>query len=255
ALESAITPRTRAILPVHLFGQPAEMEAILAIAEARSLPILEDAAQALGASTARGPVGTLGALGAFSFFPSKNLGGFGDGGLVTTTDPELAERVRVLRAHGAKPKYHHARIGGNFRLDALQAAILAAKLPSLDGWAAQRRQNADRYDRRFAEAALEERLLTPLRRSEGHVYNQYVIRTDRRDALQAHLRAEGIATAIYYPVPLHLQGCYAELGYREGSFPEAERAAQQSLALPIFPELGDARLDRIAETVIDFLRA
>lgn len=248
----AITPRTKAIVPVHLFGQSADVAAL----RAHGLPIVEDAAQALGARSEEGRVGTLGALGCFSFFPSKNLGCFGDGGLVTTDDAELAEKVRVLRAHGSKPKYFHAMVGGNFRLDALQAAILRVKLPLLDGWHERRRRNAELYDRLFSEAGLSSTSLrTPKRAHDGHVYNQYVIRTDRRDALQAHLTRAGIATAIYYPLPLHLQGCFSELGYRRGELPVSERAAEEVLALPVYPELSAAALRSVAETVIGFLRA
>lgn len=250
---AAIGPKTKAIVPVHLFGQTCDMRALRAVAG--ELPLVEDAAQALGAASDEGKAGALGALGCFSFFPSKNLGCFGDGGLVTTNDAALAERVRVLRAHGAKPKYFHALIGGNFRLDALQAALLRVKLPHLDAWHDARRRNAARYDAAFAAAGLPaERLTPPLRVYEGHVYNQYVIRTDRRDALLAHLGERDIGCAIYYPLPLHLQGCFASLGYREGDLPVSERAAHEVLALPVYPELGDAGVDHVAETVVDFLR-
>jgi dTDP-4-amino-4,6-dideoxygalactose transaminase len=254
-IEAAIGPRTRALMPVHLFGQPCAPEAIRAVAARRGLPIIEDAAQAIGAASSIGPVGALGAAGCFSFFPSKNLGAFGDAGLVTTEDAAFAERLRVLRAHGAKPRYHHAEIGGNFRLDALQAAILRVKLPRLAAWTAARRANAARYSALFAEAALSPDRLTPPREIEaGHVWNHYVIRTKRRDALRAHLSKQGIATEIYYPVPLSLQACFAALGYKEGSMPEAERASREALALPIFPELGEARLRRVAREVVAFLR-
>lgn len=248
-----VGPRTRAILPVHLFGQACDLRGLQAAAG--DIPIVEDAAQALGAGGAPGRVGAVGAFGCFSFFPSKNLGGFGDGGLVTTMDDELAERARVLRVHGAKPKYFHARIGGNFRLDALQAALLRVKLPHLDRWHAQRRANAARYTEIFRAAGLPEvRLMPPASVNERHVYNQYVIRTDRRDALAAHLADQGIASAIYYPKPLHLQECFSSLGYRAGDFPEAERACDEVLALPVYPELGEHQVVRIAETVIEFLR-
>lgn len=248
-----IGPRTKAILPVHLFGQTCDMRALREVAG--SVPIIEDAAQALGASGDAGPAGTVGAFGCFSFFPSKNLGGFGDGGLVTTMDDELAERARVLRVHGAKPKYFHAFIGGNFRLDALQAALLRVKLPHLEGWHARRRDNAARYTQLFTAAGLPPaRLTPPTAVHERHVYNQYVIRTDRRDALAAHLAEAGVATAIYYPKPLHLQQCFASLGYRAGDLPNAERACAEVLALPVYPELGEERVQRIAELVIEFLR-
>ncbi|MDH4281154.1 MAG: DegT/DnrJ/EryC1/StrS family aminotransferase [Myxococcales bacterium] len=251
---AAVTTRTRAIMPVHLFGQACDMEELSRIARRDELPIIEDAAQAIGTKSPLGPVGGLGAYGCFSFFPSKNLGGFGDGGLVTTRDPALANKARVMRAHGSEPKYYHSVIGGNFRIDALQAALLRVKLPELEGWTARRRENAARYDAAFNAAALDEGLLrTPARRFEGHVYNQYVIRTSRRDELQAHLGAERIATAIYYPVPLHRQECFAHLGYAEGSLPESEKASREVLALPIFAGLGEARQRRIIDTVIAFL--
>ncbi len=249
----SIGPHTKAILPVHLFGQACDMRALREVAG--DVPIVEDAAQALGASGDAGPAGVVGAFGCFSFFPSKNLGGFGDGGLVTTMDDELAERARVLRVHGAKPKYFHARIGGNFRLDALQAALLRVKLPHLEDWHVRRRANAARYTDIFAAADLPpERLTSPTAIQERHVYNQYVIRTDRRDALAAHLAQAGIATAIYYPKPLHLQHCFSHLGYSVGDLPVAERACAEVLALPVYPELGEDRVQRIAETVIGFLR-
>jgi dTDP-4-amino-4,6-dideoxygalactose transaminase/acetyltransferase-like isoleucine patch superfamily enzyme len=255
---AAITPRTKAILPVHLFGQPCDVRPLQELACARGLPIVEDAAQAIGATTAHGPVGKLGAIGCFSFFPSKNLGAFGDGGLCTTEDPDLAERLRVLRAHGGKPKYHHATIGGNFRLDALQAAILSVKLPHLRTWAQGRAQNAARYTALFAEAkrrhGLDDATLgLPVAREPGHVWNQYVIRTARRDALRKHLTERRIGTEIYYPVPLHRQACFADLGYAEGSLPEAEGAAREVLALPIFPELGEDRLQAVVQAVVSFL--
>lgn len=252
---AAVTPRTRAVMPVHLFGQSCDMESMTAVASQRGLAIIEDAAQAIGTKSPLGPVGGLGEYGCFSFFPSKNLGGFGDGGLVTTEDPVLADKARVMRAHGSKPKYYHAVIGGNFRIDALQAALLRVKLPELEAWTARRRENAERYDAAFSAFGLDEDLLAPPpRRFEGHIYNQYVIRTSRRDALQAHLRDAQIATAIYYPVPLHRQECFASLGYGEGSLPVSERASREVLALPIFAGLGESRQNRIIDTVVSFLR-
>ncbi|HSN81323.1 MAG TPA: DegT/DnrJ/EryC1/StrS family aminotransferase [Polyangiales bacterium] len=254
-VRAAITPRTRALLPVHLFGQPCDMQTLSQIATKHDLAIIEDAAQAIGADSPMGPVGSLGSFGCFSFFPSKNLGAFGDAGLVTTRHAASAEDARVLRAHGGKPKYFHAVVGGNFRIDALQAALLRVKLPELRTWTDLRRENAARYDAAFASAGLDETLLSPpFRRFEGHVYNQYVIRTSRRDALQAHLEASGIGTAIYYPVPLHRQRCFEHLGYAEGSLPVSERASRESLALPIFPGLGKTRQDRVIRTIIQFLR-
>jgi len=252
--EASVTERTKAILPVHLFGQACDMAALQQLAGKHDLPLIEDAAQAIGTKSALGPVGGLGAYGCFSFFPSKNLGGFGDGGLVTTNDPDLADKARVIRAHGSKPKYYHSVIGGNFRIDALQAALLRVKLPALEEWTSLRRQNADRYDAAFAAAGLDQSVLTaPVRRFEGHIYNQYVIRTSQRDALQAHLNERKIATAIYYPVPLHRQECFAHLCYGAGSLPVSEKASKEVLALPIFAGLGETRQDRIIDAVIRFL--
>lgn len=252
-VEAALTERTRAIVPVHLFGQPCDMVELGRIASQHALPLIEDAAQALGATTQAGAVGSLGTFGCFSFFPSKNLGGFGDGGLVTTRDPELFECARVLRGHGAKPKYFHARIGGNFRLDALMAALLRVKLPQLESYAEGRRRNAERYDALFAESSLGERLVTPPRVQAGHVYNQYVIRATDRDGLAAHLKERGVASAIYYPRALHQQACFASLGYAEGAFPVAERACEEVLALPVYGELEPAQIERVASEVIAFL--
>lgn len=255
-IEAAVTERTKGILPVHLFGQPYDVAAVNEVADAKGLRIIEDAAQAIGARSASGSVGGLGAYGCFSFFPSKNLGAFGDGGLVTTTDADLADKARVMRLHGAQPKYFHALVGGNFRLDAIQAAILRVKLPHLDSWTEGRRKNAERYDQLFADADLSpEQLTTPKRVEQGHIYNQYVIRTGRRDELKAHLGEKGIASMIYYPRPLHLQECFADLGYTKGDMPAAERACGEVLALPIFPELGEERLRRVVETIVGFLRS
>jgi len=254
-VEAALTDRTKAILPVHLFGQVCEMGALQKIACDRNLPIVEDAAQAIGATSPWGPAGRLGLIGSFSFFPTKNLGALGDGGIVTTMDDELADKLRRLRVHGAKPKYFHAMVGGNFRLDALQAAVLNVKLPHLERWTAARRRNADRYDAMFAEAALPgARLRAPRRVVEGHVYNQYTIRTDRRDALRAHLAERKIGTEIYYPKPLHLQECFVHLGYARGALPEAEGAAEQVLSLPIYPELTEAQQRVVVDAVVGFLR-
>jgi dTDP-4-amino-4,6-dideoxygalactose transaminase len=252
---AAITRRTRALLPVHLFGQACDMERLSAIAHRHRLPIIEDAAQAIGATSPMGAVGTLGSYGCFSFFPSKNLGAFGDAGLLTTQDPDLADKARIVRAHGSQPKYHHAVIGGNFRIDALQAALLRVKLPELQRWTGARRANAERYDAAFSSSSLDEALLRlPHRHFEGHVYNQYVICTPRRDELRAHLDAAGIETVIYYPVPLHRQRCFAHLGYRPGSFPVSEQVSRESLALPIFAGLGKERQERVIDTIVRFLR-
>ncbi len=253
-IEASVTERTKAILPVHLFGQACDMEALTELAAKHQLRLIEDAAQAIGTKSPIGPVGGLGAYGCFSFFPSKNLGGFGDAGLITTNDAELADKARVIRAHGSKPKYYHSVVGGNFRIDALQAALLRVKLPALEEWTSIRRQNADRYDAAFTVAGLDSSVLTtPRRRFEGHIYNQYVIRTSRRDALQAHLAEQKIATAIYYPVPLHRQECFAHLGYEAGSLPVSENASREVLALPIFAGLGEERQARIIDAVIRFL--
>jgi dTDP-4-amino-4,6-dideoxygalactose transaminase len=251
----AIGSKTKAILPVHLFGQPCDPRGLIALWREFEIPIIEDAAQAIGAVSECGPIGGIGAIGCFSFFPSKNLGAFGDAGLCTTRDEALAHTMRRLRSHGAEPKYFHQLIGGNFRLDALQAAVLRVKLPHLNAWTEERRVNAANYDRLFREAQLPPAVLeTPARIELGHIYNQYVIRTPHRDALKEHLRDRNIGSEIYYPRPLHLQECFAYLGYTAGDFPEAEKAARETLALPIFPELGKERLERVANTVIEFLR-
>jgi len=236
-LERAITPRTRAIIPVHLFGQCAEMDAILEVARRHRLPVVEDAAQAIGAEYHGRRAGTMGEVGCFSFFPSKNLGGAGDGGLLTTEDDGLAGRLRVLRVHGGQPKYHHRVVGINSRLDALQAAVLGVKLRHLDAWTEGRRRNAARYDALFAAAAIDG-VVTPVARPGlRHIYNQYTIRCARRDELLGRLTQAGVGAEIYYPVPLHLQECFADLGYRPGELPASERAAGESLSLPIYPEL------------------
>ena len=233
-VEAAVTRKTKAIIPVHLYGQCAEMGAILDIARRHDLRVIEDAAQAIGAKYKGEKVGSMGDLGCLSFFPSKNLGGFGDGGMVTINDADLAEKIRTLRAHGANPKYHHSLIGCNSRLDALQAAILSAKRKHLDEWHQERQKNAANYNQLFEGTSV----VTPYAEPHNeHVYNQYVIRVNRRDELMATLKQQGIGTAIYYPIPLHLQECYIDLGYREGDFPESEKAAKESLALPIYPEL------------------
>ncbi|HEY4117525.1 MAG TPA: aminotransferase class I/II-fold pyridoxal phosphate-dependent enzyme [Byssovorax sp.] len=249
-----IGPRTKAILGVHLFGRPFADE-VLAAAERRAVPVVEDAAQAIGARGARGPVGALGALACFSFFPTKNLGALGDAGLVTTDRPELAARAVALRSHGAAQRHVHTELGGNFRLDALQAALLGVKLCGLDARTAARRDNAARYAAAFARAQIPPELLsTPDAREPGHVWNQYVVRTPRRDALRAHLAERGVAAEVYYPTPLHLQPAFAALGHRRGDFPEAERAAAESLALPVFPTLGAARQARVVDVIVAYLR-
>jgi dTDP-4-amino-4,6-dideoxygalactose transaminase len=246
--------RIRALMPVHLYGQSADMDSLMRIARRHDLRVIEDAAQAIGTENASGTrVGSIGDVGCFSFFPSKNLGAFGDAGLCTTNDPELAERMRVLRVHGGKPKYFHALIGGNFRIDELQAAILRVKLKHLDAWTAARQRNAAYYSAAFEKAGLAPRVRTPHLAARGrHIFNQYVIRAERRDALRADLTERGIGTEIYYPVPLHLQQCFAYLGYARGDFPESERAADETLALPIYPELSEAQLAAVVAGVAEF---
>jgi len=254
-IADAITPRTKAIMPVHLFGASADMDEISAIADRAGVPVIEDAAQAIGATYKSRPVGGIGALGCFSFFPSKNLGAFGDAGLLTTNDDTLAERARLLRTHGMQPKYYHHLIGGNFRMDALQAAVLRVKAPHLDRWTEGRRRNAERYRVLFRDAGVSSAIALPhdpvYRR---HIYNQFVIRTPERDALKAHLDREGIGNEIYYPVPFHLQPCFVDLGYRRGAFPHAERAAEESLAIPIYGELTDAQQRTVVSTIAQFVQ-
>lgn len=252
AVRTCVTPRTKAIMPVHLFGQCANMEPLLAVAEQYGLYVIEDAAQAIGARDEQGrQAGTIGHIGCFSFFPSKNLGAFGDGGMVVTNDATLADTLRVLRVHGGKPKYYHRVVGGNFRLDALQAAVLRVKLPYLPAWTAARRQNARRYCSLFSELGLLKWLVPPAD-TAGHIYNQFVVRLPERDRLQAFLRDKGVETEVYYPRPLHLQECFCELGYRPGDFPQAEAAARESLALPVYPELTEAQQHYVVNQIRDF---
>ena len=253
-LERAITPRTKAIMPVHLFGQCAVMDTILEVARRHKLPVIEDAAQAIGADYNGRRAGTMGDIGCFSFFPSKNLGGAGDGGLLTTEDDALAEQLRILRVHGGKPKYYHRVVGINSRLDALQAAVLRVKLKYLDQWTEGRQRNAARYDALFAEAKLEEVVTPPVYPGRRHIYNQYTIRCAERDALMAYLKAEGIGTEIYYPVPLHQQECFAYLGYSAGDLPMSEQAARECLSLPIYPEMTEAMQDYVVEKIAEFYR-
>lgn len=249
-LAAKIGPRTRAIIPVHLFGQCADMEPILAVAQRAGLAVVEDAAQAIGAEYRGRRAGTLGTLGCFSFFPSKNLGGFGDGGAVVTNDGALAERIRLLRGHGASPKYFHRMVGGNFRLDTLQAAILRVKLRHLDAWIEARQARAERYRSAFARTGLVGTHLSMPQAVPGrHVYNQFVIRVRDRAAVREALKQHQIDSEIYYPLPLHLQECFAELGYRLGDFPASEEAAGNSLALPIYPELPFAQQTRVVGAI------
>jgi dTDP-4-amino-4,6-dideoxygalactose transaminase len=253
AVERAVTSRTRAIVPVHLFGLPAEMAPILATATRIGAAVIEDAAQAIGARYHGRQVGSFGAAACFSFFPSKNLGAFGDAGLVTTNDAALAQEIRRLRNHGADRQYVHARVGGNFRLDALQAAVLRVKRPHLPEWSAARRRNAARYRALFREFGLDDRLDTPSEPADcHHIYNQFVIGADDRDRLRDHLTAHQIGTAIYYPVPFHRQTCFAGLARAEGPCPVADRAAARSLALPIYGELSDAQQRHVAASLAGF---
>lgn len=250
-LEAAVTGRTKAIQPVHLYGQCADMEPILEIAGRRGVPVVEDACQAIGAADRGRAAGTLGSMAAFSFYPTKNLGGAGDGGAVTTNDEGTASLLRSLRLHGETSRYHHARVGGNFRMDAIQAAVLLAKLPHLKSWNERRRAIAARYGELLADAALSGRVTLPSEvPGRRHVYHQYVVRVPDRDRVKERMSAEGIATSVFYPVPLHLQECFAGLGYREGSFPEAEKAAKEVLALPIFSEMTDGEVERVAESLL-----
>ncbi len=251
-IERAITPRSKAIMPVHLFGQCAEMDAIREIAERRNLPVVEDAAQAIGAEYHKRRAGSMGEIGCFSFFPSKNLGGAGEGGLVTTNDDRLAEKLRLLRVHGMEPKYHHRVVGINSRLDALQAATLRVKLKYLDGWSDARRRNAEHYDRLFAEAVVEEVTTPAVRTNRRHIFNQYTIRCSRRDELMDFLKRRGVDSEIYYPVPLHLQECFSYLGYKSGDFPMTERASRECLSLPIYPELTEEMRRYVVEKIAEF---
>jgi dTDP-4-amino-4,6-dideoxygalactose transaminase len=252
---SVLSAKTRAILPVHLFGLSADLEPILAEASRAGVDVIEDAAQAIGATYKSRLVGGIGALGCFSFFPSKTLGALGDAGLLTTNNPDLAKRARLLREHGMEPKYYHHLVGGNFRMDALQAAVLRVKAPHVSAWTEARRSNAARYVRLFHDAGLAGRIALPAdQQGCPHTFNQFVIRTSERDSLKRHLDDRGIGNEIYYPVPFHLQPCFADLGYRAGDFPHAERAAAESLALPIYGELTLEQQQRVVEAVADFMR-
>jgi dTDP-4-amino-4,6-dideoxygalactose transaminase len=248
----AITPRTRLIIPVHLFGQCADMDPIVELARLRSIPVMEDSAQSIGATYRGRKACSLGRLAALSFFPSKNLGAFGDGGMIVTNDEELAARCRMFRDHGASPKYYHKFVGGNFRLDALQAAVIRVKLRRLDGWSAKRAKNAACYNKLFAGSVVKTPKIAP---GNVSIYNQYVIRVPHRQALREHLTAAGIGTEVYYPLPLHVQECFAALGGKPGDLPNAEQAAREVLALPIYPELTEAQQERVAQTILDFLRS
>ncbi len=271
-IKRKITDKTRAIIPVHLYGQSCEMDEIVSIANEHNLKIIEDAAQAIGTQYKDGRcVGTIGDIGCFSFFPSKNLGCYGDGGLTVANDPELGERLRIMRVHGGKPKYYHKVIGGNFRLDAIQAAVLNVKLPHLNSWSEQRRRNAEFYNKLFVQAGLaagagetdfsdKNKVLLPKavykEYSEAannyHIYNQYIIRVRQRDELRKYLSDNEIGNEIYYPVPFHLQECFSDLNYGGGDFPIAEEACNTSIALPIYPELTNEQIQFVVKTITDF---
>jgi dTDP-4-amino-4,6-dideoxygalactose transaminase len=256
AVADAITPRTRAIMPVHLFGLSVDMDSILDEASRSGIAVVEDAAQAIGATYKSRPVGSLGAIGCFSFFPSKNLGALGEAGLLTLRDTTLAERARMLRNHGMQPKYYHHLVGGNFRMDAMQAAVLRVKAPHLDAWTEARRLNARRYRRLFNEAGLDGRVVLPHEPEHcRHIFNQFVIRTPARDELKRHLDVRGIGNEIYYPVPFHLQPCFAGLGYHAGDFPHAERAASESLAIPIYGELTMEQQQMVVGAIAEFVNS
>jgi dTDP-4-amino-4,6-dideoxygalactose transaminase len=255
AVRAALTRRTKAIIPVHLYGLCADMDPLMAIAGEAGVPVIEDACQAIGALYRGRQAGSIGAAGCFSFFPSKNLGAFGDGGLVTTNDAALAREVRLLRNHGAEARYFHQQVGGNFRLDALQAAVLRVKLPHLTRWTDMRRRNAERYRRRFEAALPAGQIVLPIE-PDGrfHIYNQYVVRVPSRDDVRARVAERGVATEIYYPVPFHLQECFASLGHKRGDFPEAEAAASSTMALPIYGELTEAQQESVVEAFADAVR-
>jgi dTDP-4-amino-4,6-dideoxygalactose transaminase len=258
AIAAKITPKTKAIIPVHLYGRTADMELILALAERHGVAVIEDACQAIGAEYRGRRAGTLGHVAAFSFFPTKNLGGFGDGGMITTNDEKIAEKIRILRVHGMEPKYYHRWVGIMGRLDALQAAVLRVKLPYLDSWTAGRQANARCYASLFEARGLTDWVKAP-REPSGmrHVFNQYVIRVpaSHRDPLRKHLQARGVGTEIYYPVPLHLQECFAELGHRAGDFPHAERAAAETIALPVFPEMTPSQQLHVVNSIADYVES
>ncbi len=249
-IASAVTEKTKVIMPVHLFGQMADMDPIMEIANKYNLTVIEDAAQSITSTYKGRKAGSIGTVGCFSFFPSKNLGGIGDGGMIVTNDEQLYERLFVMRNHGSKPKYYHKYIGGNFRLDAVQAAALLVKLPHLNEWSEGRRRNAAYYGKKFAGTVVKTPYINP---DCVTIYNQYVIRVPRRDEVAAYLREKNIGCAIYYPVPIHLQECFRYLGYKEGDFPESEKAAKEVLAIPVYPELTDEMKDYVADTILVFL--
>jgi dTDP-4-amino-4,6-dideoxygalactose transaminase len=255
-IEGLITKKTKAIIPVHFAGQTVDMGPVMDVARAHNLVVIEDACQAIGADYKGQRAGSIGALGCFSFFPSKNLGGYGDSGMVTANDPALAEKVRLLRNHGSKPKYHHKMVGGNFRMDAIQAAVLRVKFKYLEGWTEARRKNAANYRKLFQEAGLDgNEIRIPVESGYGrHIYHLYVIRCVQRDQLKEYLKSRGIGTEIYYPVPLHLQECFEDLGYKKGDLPVSEKLVEETLAIPIYPELGETRQQEVVTAISDFYR-
>jgi dTDP-4-amino-4,6-dideoxygalactose transaminase len=257
-VEAALTERTKAIMPVHLYGQCAEMNPLIELSQSRGIPIIEDAAQAIGAEDRSRRAGSMGTIGCFSFYPSKNLGGAGDGGMLVTNDLDHGRRLHMLRVHGEETKYHHKVVGINSRLDALQAAVLRAKLPHLDEWTTGRQRKAQQYELMFGDAGLSEEVEVPFVRSNArHIFHQFVVRVrgGRRDAMREHLRECGVGTDVYYPVPLHLQECFAYLGYKEGDLPVGELAAKETLALPVYPELTDEQQDYVVNAIAKFFAA
>ena len=253
-IESKITERTKAIQPVHLYGQCADMAELRKVVAKHGIPLVEDAAQAIGAEENGVRAGAMSEIGCFSFYPSKNLGGMGDGGFMTTDDDELAERLFALRVHGSKERYYHKWVGLNSRLDGFQGAVLRVKLPYLDSWSNKRKANADRYRELFTDAGLTEQVGLPYERENvRHIYNQFVVRVPgKRDELRAFLTEVGIGTDIYYPVSLHLQECFEYVGYKEGDLPESEKASRETLALPIYPELRPEQLEYVVDTIARF---
>ena len=249
-IESAVTEKTKAIMPVHLFGQMADMDLIMAVAGKYNIAVIEDAAQSITSTYKDRKAGSIGTVGCFSFFPSKNLGGIGDGGMVVTNDEQLYNRLFIMRNHGSEPKYYHKYVGANFRLDPIQAAALLVKLPHLEDWSEARRRNAAYYNEKFAGTAVKPPDINP---DCVSIYNQYVIRVPRRDEVVAHLKKNDIGCEIYYPLPIHLQECFRYLGYKEGDFPEAEKAAKEVMAIPIYPELTDEMKNYVADTILTFL--
>ena len=257
-VDAVLTERTKAIMPVHLYGQCAEMNPLIELSQSRGIPIIEDAAQAIGAEDRSRRAGSMGTIGCFSFYPSKNLGGAGDGGMLVTNDLDHGRRLHMLRVHGEETKYHHRLVGINSRLDSLQAAVLRVKLPHLDAWSTERQRKAQQYELMFVDAGLSEQIEVPFVRSNArHIFHQFVVRVrgGKRDGLREYLRECGVGTDVYYPVPLHLQECFAYLGYQEGDLPVGELAAKETLALPVYPELTDEQQDYVVSAIGKFFRS